>query len=285
MARIRSIKPSIWSDQRFVELSLQARLLCLGMISNADDDGRIIASGPSLIGAIFPHDDLTPRSVEKWRDEIAAVGLIRVYTQGRGIYAHFPNWERHQLIRKRQKSSLPDPPECETECSTDAKPSAALGAQEVRPGAKPAAARITRASDTEGDTERETDIAPTAHKTAPGTSPRRPPDEIWDTLLDVCAIDPHTIPDSARGAYNRAVADLRTIGATPNDIRRRAAIYRGQWPNVSLTPTALTRRWSECERPAPKTGPPPSRNGQILDAAMQRAEAAEQATAPRKAIG
>lgn len=110
MARIRSIKPSVWSDQRFTALSLQARLLCLGMISNADDDGRLIASGAALIGVIFPHDDLTTRMVEKWRDEIHKAGLVVIYQQGHGTYAYFPNWTKHQLIRKHMKSTLPDPP-------------------------------------------------------------------------------------------------------------------------------------------------------------------------------
>lgn len=110
MARIRSIKPTVWSDQRFTDLSLNARLLCLGMISNADDDGRIIASGASLIGAIFPHDDLTTKAVEKWRDEIAKTGLAVVYHQGKGTYACFPKFGKHQLIRKHMASTLPAPP-------------------------------------------------------------------------------------------------------------------------------------------------------------------------------
>lgn len=125
MARIRSIKPSIWSDQRFTNLTLNARLLCLGMISNADDDGRIIASGASLIGAIFPHDDLTTRAVEKWRDEISTTGLIVVYVQGKGTYAYFPKYAKHQLIRKHMASTLPKPPTLSA--LPDAKPDDALG--------------------------------------------------------------------------------------------------------------------------------------------------------------
>lgn len=120
MARIRSIKPSIWSDQRFVELSLNARLLCLGMISNADDDGRLIASGVSLIGAVFPHDDLSPKTVEKWRDEIAETGLVTVYRQGKGTYAAFPKWDRHQVIRKHLASTLPTPPKALSAVPSDA---------------------------------------------------------------------------------------------------------------------------------------------------------------------
>jgi hypothetical protein len=110
MARIRSLKPSIWSDEAFIELSRDARLLCIGMISHSDDDGRIVASAPALIGAIYPHDDVTIKQVEKWRNEIDRAGLITVYFVGRGTYAAFPNWHKHQRIQKRFPSVLPEPP-------------------------------------------------------------------------------------------------------------------------------------------------------------------------------
>lgn len=111
MARIRSVKPSIWTDERFIDLSRDARLLFLGMISHADDDGRLVASAPALIGAIFPHDDVTVRQVEKWRDETASSGLAVVYSVGRGTYVSLPGWYKHQRIQKRMPSTLPPPPD------------------------------------------------------------------------------------------------------------------------------------------------------------------------------
>ncbi len=110
MARIRSLKPSVWTDERFIDLSRDARLLFIGMVSQADDDGRLVASGAALIGALFPHDDLSPKTVEKWRDEITATGLIQVYRHGRGTYAALPGWRKHQRIQKPQRSTLPPPP-------------------------------------------------------------------------------------------------------------------------------------------------------------------------------
>jgi hypothetical protein len=110
MARIRSIKPSIWTDERFIDLSRDARLLLIGMISHADDAGRLVASGAALIGAVYPHDDLSVRQVEKWRDELAASGLIVTYKAGRGTYAALPKWRKHQRIQKAQPSTLPRPP-------------------------------------------------------------------------------------------------------------------------------------------------------------------------------
>lgn len=117
MARIRTIKPTIWTDDAFIELSHEARLLAIGMISHADDDGRLIASPSALIGAIYPHDNVTPKQVEKWRDEIAGSGMVTVYSEGRATYAAFPGWNKHQVINKRSKSTLPPPPS-----TTDTRP-------------------------------------------------------------------------------------------------------------------------------------------------------------------
>lgn len=114
MARIRTIKPTIWTDHNFIELSREARLLLIGMITQADDDGRLIASASALIGAIYPHDNVTPKQVEKWRDEVARSGIVHLYTEGRGTYAVFPKWNSHQVINKRSKSTLPDPPDSNT---------------------------------------------------------------------------------------------------------------------------------------------------------------------------
>ncbi len=121
MARIRSLKPSVWTDERFIDLSRDARLLFIGMVSQADDDGRFVASGAALIGALFPHDDLSPKTVEKWRDEISATGLIQVYRHGRGTYAALPGWRKHQRIQKPQQSSLPAPPESRTQSRTESR--------------------------------------------------------------------------------------------------------------------------------------------------------------------
>jgi len=111
MARIRSLKPSFWTDERVIDCTRDARLLLLGMISHADDDGRLVGSGPALIGVVFPHDDVTVRQVERWRDELADVGLICVYAAGRGTYVSLPGWGKHQRIPKRYPSTLPTPPE------------------------------------------------------------------------------------------------------------------------------------------------------------------------------
>ena len=47
MARIRTVKPDIWTDEKFVELSPLARLLFIGLWNFADDEGREVGPGQS----------------------------------------------------------------------------------------------------------------------------------------------------------------------------------------------------------------------------------------------
>ncbi|CAB4169651.1 Helix-turn-helix domain containing protein [uncultured Caudovirales phage] len=72
-------------------------------------------------------------------------------------------------------------------------------------------------------------------------------DLVWDSLMMVCGIESSQITKSSRGAYNRAVKDLKEIGATEAQIVEHAFVFRKRWPEASLTPTALARRWAECD--------------------------------------
>lgn len=112
----------------------------------------------------------------------------------------------------------------------------------------------------------------------------RPPDPVWDALIGVCGIDPDSITKSARGGYNKAVADLTAVSATPAEISRRARQFRRQWPNVSLTPPALARHWSELSTASPGNGssPPPARDALAnIDAQVERERASERQASDR----
>lgn len=109
MARIRTIKPSFWSDDAVADLSRDARLLLIGLISFADDEGRFVASWSAIAGYVFPHDDIPPAKIKKWLQEIANSGVITLYTKNRRDYGHFPNYHNHQRIDKPQPSTLPPP--------------------------------------------------------------------------------------------------------------------------------------------------------------------------------
>lgn len=111
---------------------------------------------------------------------------------------------------------------------------------------------VTKNNDiSEADPEAESEtnknkIAPDGAKERFSEKKERPPDLLWEAMIEVCGLDGGTPTDRERKAWNGAVKSLRSAGATPGEIRARARCYRARWPGISLTPTALARRWTEC---------------------------------------
>ena len=111
MARIRTVKPTFWGDDKVAQLSREARLLFLGLISMADDEGRFLASHQAIAGFVFPNDlDITAKKLAMWLDELTSLGMVQIYNGGRGRYGAIPKWRTHQRINRAQSSSLPEPP-------------------------------------------------------------------------------------------------------------------------------------------------------------------------------
>lgn len=108
----------------------------------------------------------------------------------------------------------------------------------------------------------------------------RPRDLTWEALLEVCGAGPG-MTKSERGRYNKAVKELKEVGATPDQIRQRAQRYRNKWPNLTVTPTALTAHWSSLSPPKRVAAPIVAADPERLavfdpeDAQMTEAEKAE----------
>lgn len=110
MARIRTVKPSFWGDDKVSQLSIAARFLFLGLISMADDDGRFLASLTAIAGYVYPNDDLPAKRLAGWLNEIQQLGLVTFYNGGRVRYGAIPKYGTHQRINRPTKSTLPAPP-------------------------------------------------------------------------------------------------------------------------------------------------------------------------------
>lgn len=110
MPRIRSIKPELWQSPQVMNLSHSARLLFLGLITQADDDGKGSSDPRKLRAAVFPGDDLKLEDVKGWLVEITMQRLAVLYTvDGYGDLYLLPSWHEHQYVQKRQPSRYPDP--------------------------------------------------------------------------------------------------------------------------------------------------------------------------------
>ena len=109
MARKRMISPTIWEDPSFNKLEFGARLLFIGMFSNADDQGYIRADTGSLKRLIFGFDDEIMSDLLQWVNTVKKMRSIHFYESKEELYAHFIKWDFYQKQREDriQASSYP----------------------------------------------------------------------------------------------------------------------------------------------------------------------------------
>lgn len=276
MARIRSVKPEFWKSETIAALSMQTRLTFIALWTYVDDNG-VGRDVEKLVAAeLYPLED-DPREtlahVSRSLAELSDHGRIVRYTVEGKPFLAVVNWTEHQKIDKPNKPRYPGPEEADKPLTCDSR--------QPRESVE-SVSRTSRETPAPGAVEQGISGTGDQGKGLASAKPPRKPDEIWDALLEACHVEPSSVTASSRGAYNKAVADLKAVDATPEEIRRRAAIFRGQWRDVSLTPTALARRWAECERPFIASAPQ-TQTARQLDAAMIRAQEAE-AQHARKAL-
>lgn len=108
MARIRTIKPEFWSDEKLGPLDPITRLVFLGLVSLADDAGRLVDSVRQLDGLLFPY---TEDSCAESLEILARLSRVRRYTSESGQrIIEIVGWAQHQKVDKPAKHVLPPPP-------------------------------------------------------------------------------------------------------------------------------------------------------------------------------
>lgn len=106
MARIRTIKPEFWSDEKLSILDPLTRLVYLGLISQADDAGRLVDGVKQLDGMLFPSTDDTCRES---LEILARLSRILRYVAPSGQHLiQIVNWH-HQKIAHPSEYVLPAP--------------------------------------------------------------------------------------------------------------------------------------------------------------------------------
>lgn len=131
MARIRSIKPEFWTDEKVVELSFEARLLFIGLWNFSDEFGNCEGSLKRLKMQIFPADNL---DVESCLLEIRSVGLISDYSVSGKKYIHINNFGKHQKVNQTQRRKFPPPPDENKSDQSAKKPEVLEKEKEKNPG-------------------------------------------------------------------------------------------------------------------------------------------------------
>ena len=111
MARIRTIKPTLWQSEQLGRVAPLCRLLFIGLISQADDDGRQRGAAALVKSLVFPYDDLAVAEVDRMLAALAQVGLIVRYQHDGASYIAIPTFADHQAINRKTDSTLPAPPD------------------------------------------------------------------------------------------------------------------------------------------------------------------------------
>ena len=113
MARIRTIKPEYWSNEKVMSCTRNSRLLFIGIWNFADDAGRCPDSAKTFKAQIFPgDDDVNSEMVRGMLDELSGNGLLLKYEVDGRAYVQVIGWN-HQRIDK------PQPPKCPPQDSTN----------------------------------------------------------------------------------------------------------------------------------------------------------------------
>lgn len=110
MARKRMLDPNMWQSEDISRLSVFARYLFIGMISNADDEGRGRANPNYLKSTIFPYDNMRTADINKALSEISRYTSVVLYERAHSMYYAFLNWNKWQKVDRPTKSILPPPP-------------------------------------------------------------------------------------------------------------------------------------------------------------------------------
>ena len=94
MPKIRGVKPELWTDENFVELSPFARLLWIGLWNHACDNGHLQDKSKQIKMRVLPTDDVNAAELLR---EIEGQGLIE---RAEG-WITIPNLSHHQKPHKR----------------------------------------------------------------------------------------------------------------------------------------------------------------------------------------
>lgn len=236
MARIRTVKPDYWGDPKTARLSLPARLLFIGLLTEADDEGRFLASGKKLAGSLFPNDeDVTPKKVLGWLDELEAVGFVARYSSDGVEYAHIPAFTVHQKISHPTPSRLPNP------------------SGEIPETFVP-------------DLEQGTGNREVEHEASAWTH-----GEYKDALIDAWQLNPAELSTNEWGRVEKAASELCKIQADPSEISARRSMHKVLWPNVTATMLSVVGRWAECNPDPARLEPTPGRQTSTVLRAIARA--------------
>src|SRR4051812_45382437 len=104
MARIRTIKPTFWKDQKDVRLNPDVRLMFIGLWNLADDEGVVCADPCIIKSELFPYDTkLRVKTIQDWLAQLVeAVMIIPFSFKGENFFV-IRTFKIYQSINRPQE--------------------------------------------------------------------------------------------------------------------------------------------------------------------------------------
>lgn len=106
MARIRTVKPEFWTDEKVVECTIPARLLFIGLFNFANDLGCMERSPKRIKMQVFPADLI---DCEPLIAELITHGLLTEYSVNGQEYLYIKGFAKHQKINRPSATKIPAP--------------------------------------------------------------------------------------------------------------------------------------------------------------------------------
>jgi hypothetical protein len=230
------------------------------MIPHAEDDARLTGDPDEILMMVCPgRRDKSTEDIASALQAMHDLGLIE-WNQEAG-YVQFPaSFYGYQtyITDKRKGAQNVEMP----------KPVADSSAKQRKTAQKTASSSLSSSlsssvSVKSPNSEEEADQSPFAPKAAdaaasPESSPipsqkPRPVNPFWDALVTGIG---HDATPSKKGAWGKAIHDLKAMDATPQDIILRCEMHRAKWPDMTLTATSLAANWHDLAPDASATSPP-----------------------------
>lgn len=108
MARIRTIKPEFWEDEKIAKLTMPCRLFFIGTWSYADDAGVFRANAALLKSKIFPYDDIRTSEIQKHLDALVEARMILPISHNGESFYVIRTFRSHQKFDARFPNHLID---------------------------------------------------------------------------------------------------------------------------------------------------------------------------------
>lgn len=108
MARIRTVKPDFFADEKISNLKRDVRLLFIGLWVFSDDYGTVRSNPVWIKSNVFPYDEeLRVNDVKTWLDALVKARMLEPFEYNREGFYNIRTFSAHQRVEKPSKPIIP----------------------------------------------------------------------------------------------------------------------------------------------------------------------------------